>query len=216
MAEPHCRARNKLLSSSLLVFPIYTVDGGLSFKTKLRLSFYIPTANLITVDTKRPTPQDRPTGGPGWRKASVVLTFSIVSCISALGPLQEVRTLLEPTEAERLLENLFAGFLIPVLERIPNGRVRSGAFDPSRTWGRLTQERIRCGAGENVDPLTQPDPVELTIQVTIRRRSTASETRIQLESFGFALDSDGEKVNCRLSNSFASSLLSAVPAQRYR
>jgi hypothetical protein len=147
-----------------------------------------------------------------WLGVTAVLLLVHSTCVGGFSPVFQRDTPISPNEAERALEQAFALFLIPVVERHPNGRVRSGPFDPEHVWGVLTWDRISCGADDSVDGRLRPTPKGFEIVVTIRNRRQAG-TRVDLDGFGQILSDKGEKIPCRLRGDFAKSILAVLPAE---
>ncbi len=140
----------------------------------------------------------------------MALLLLLGGCLGGLSRVYQEDTPLSPNDAERALERAFAEYQIPVVERNPNGRVRSGPFDPRQVWGGLAVERITCGADESADGRLRPTPEEFEIVATIRTRHQAG-TRVDLDGYGNIRSEEGNKIPCRLTGAFANSILSAIP-----
>ena len=146
----------------------------------------------------------------GLRIWGVLPALLVGGCIGGFSQVYQEDTPLSPNDAERFLESAFATFQIPVLERSPNGRVRSGTFDPQQVWGSLALDRVFCGANDSVDGRLHPGPDEFEIVATIRTRHQAG-TRVDLDGFGYILSDEGKKIHCHLKETFANSILAAMP-----
>ena len=149
-----------------------------------------------------------------WRRGvkewGVFSALLVGGCLGSLSQVYQEDTPLNPNDAERSMESAFASFQIPVLERSPDGRVRSGTFDPERVWGSLALDRVSCGADESVDGRLHEVPDEFEIVATIRTRHQAG-TRVDLDGFGHILSEEGKKIPCKLRENFAHSILAAMP-----
>jgi hypothetical protein len=146
----------------------------------------------------------------GVKRWGVFSALLVGGCLGGFSQVYQEDTPLSPNDAERSLKSAFATFQIPVLERSPNGRVRSGTFDPQQVWGSLALDRVICGADESVDGKLHPVPDEFEIVATIRTRHQAG-TRVDLDGFGHILSEEGKKISCRLRETFANSILAAMP-----
>lgn len=136
-------------------------------------------------------------------------TIVCMGCLAGISPLFQEDTPLSANDAERALEMAFAQHQIPVLERSPDGRVRSGPFNPEEAWGGLAMDRITCGADQLADRRSYRLPEEFEVMARIRTRHQAG-TRVDLDGHG-QTHTNGEKTPCTLTRSFASSILAAIP-----
>lgn len=142
-----------------------------------------------------------------------VLAFNVADCLGSLSHLAEQRTPLPPTEAEKIVEKAFLSLNIPVVERITDGRIRSGRFNPEEAWGGLLWDRITCGVDSNAPRTTSPTAVELEVISTIRLdRQTGA--RVFVESYGHGISSSGEKLQCRISPETVAAILGSLPRHR--
>jgi hypothetical protein len=138
----------------------------------------------------------------------VLLSTLSSGCFLQLQPPARISTSLSPYAAEERMESAFRQYFIPISETRRNSRVSSGKFDPNLVFGSMILDRVTCGANPMADPATQPVPTELEVVALIRGGSQG--TQVELESFGKGVAKDGEAVKCRLSGSFALSLLESV------
>jgi len=120
-------------------------------------------------------------------------------------------TSLSPNEAERRVELSYQHYQIPVVERSPDGRVRSGRFDPDAVWGVMADDRIVCGMTEETDDRGRIKPTELEVLVTVHTR-TAAGTQLSIESYGRGRTVDEEEVRCRLTREFSMEILASGQA----
>jgi hypothetical protein len=137
------------------------------------------------------------------------LLVGLTACAGALSPVSQAKTILAPNDAERSVEHTFAAYGIPVVEHALDGRVRSGRFDPTATWGAQVADRVVCGP--DTEGELHARPTELEVIATIRT-SMQQGTRVELESYGHGLNDQGAKVPCRLAPATADDILAALPA----
>ncbi len=102
---------------------------------------------------------------------------------------------------------VFAQYQIPVAERRPDGRVRSGTFLVEEVWDRfMVADRVYCDGDAEGNTLAFNSRIRMSVLLR------ASDGRIVLSSEGRTVEvpEGGKAVRCRLSEPFVDELLTAI------
>jgi hypothetical protein len=147
------------------------------------------------------------------RFTGIFVAVALAGCVGSFSTLYQLGTDLSPNEAERRIELAFQSHQIPLLEKNPDGRVRSGRFDPDEVWGGTAEEKMVCGEPEENEERGRIEPTELEVLVTIHARGTAG-TQLSIESYGKGRRANGEEVPCRLEPELSVAILASARASR--
>lgn len=138
----------------------------------------------------------------------VLLTSAGWGCGSA-SLIHQAHAALPPNEVERRVEEAFTLHAIPVAERTPDGRVRSGTFDPVQTWGAQAAAKTSCGVSALAGSGSRAVAFRLEVLATVRSNRRAG-SRVAVESYGRGRTPEGTEVPCALSESVVEAILRSV------
>jgi hypothetical protein len=143
--------------------------------------------------------------------AAALATGGCASLFQGMDPRTRVDTRLDPLEAERRGEQVFAAYGIPVAERVANWRVESGRFIASEAWRMVRlEERIECGWDDDGLPRVRGRDVELEVTLRISGRSSSTNLRIQSSGRILTATDEEEGAKCQLAPAFARVVLEEV------